>query len=271
MNDNYNPPPSNPEDQPPQGTLYPPQGSAPQPPGPQTLRIPFPSHPPYVTYTLIGICVLVYIIQLVTQKVLGYDWPAAWGVKYNPAIVQGELWRLFTPMFLHASILHIGFNMYAMAVIGPGLERHYGHRRFLALFVLAGFAGNVASFLLTASPSLGASTAIFGLLGAEGVLLYQNRRMFGGAAMRSLGNVVLIAAINLLIGTSPGIDNWGHIGGLIGGTLFAWFGGPLLQLEGIFPSLSIVDRREGREVWLAGLLVAGLFSILAGVGIALKG
>jgi rhomboid protease GluP len=259
---------------PPPGPGYPrTEGPAhpPEAPTPQTLRIPFPTRRPMVAYTLLGICVLVYLIQLATQQWLGTDWPLFWGVKWNERIVRGELWRFFTPMFLHGSIYHILFNMYALANIGPGLERHYGHQRFLALFVLGGFAGNVVSFLLTSAPSLGSSTAIFGLLGAEGVLLYHNKRMFGGMAQRALSNVITIAVINLVIGMSPGIDNWGHVGGLIGGTVFAWLGGPLLQLEGIIPSLTITDRRETRDVWLAGFVVAGIFTILAGLGIAMKG
>lgn len=247
------------------------QGYAPPSPAPQTISIPFPSRPPLVAYTLLGLCVLVYIAQLATQQWLGYDWPAAWGVKWNEGILHGQLWRLFTPMFLHGSIYHILFNMYALGNIGPGLERQYGHARFLALYVLAGFAGNVASFLLTSSPSLGSSTAIFGLLGAEGVLLYQNKHMFGGTAQRALRNVVSIAVINLVIGMSPGIDNWGHVGGLIGGTLFAWLGGPLLQVEGMFPNLAITDRREAGQVWLAAFVVGCVFAFLAGVGIMFKG
>jgi rhomboid protease GluP len=266
VNENPGAPTPVPESPRPEGTVYPPQA-----PAPQTLRIPFPSVPPFVTYTLLGICVLVYLAQLATQQWLGYDWPLVWGVKWNEGILRGELWRLFTPMFLHGSIYHILFNMYALANLGPGLERHYGHQRFLALFVLGGFAGNVVSFLLSSSPSLGSSTAIFGLLGAEGVLLYHNKRMFGGMAQRALSNVVMIAVINLLIGMSPGIDNWGHVGGLIGGTLFAWLGGPLLQLEGMFPTLSITDRREPGQVWLAGFVVGSIFAFLAGAGIVLKG
>jgi rhomboid protease GluP len=242
------------------------QDYAPQNPAPQTISVPFPSRPPLVAYTLLVICVLVYIPQLV-----GYQGLVEWGVKWNEGILHGQLWRLFTPMFLHGSIYHILFNMYALANIGPGLERHYGHSRFLALYVLGGFAGNVASFLLTSSPSLGSSTAIFGLLGAEAVLLYHNKRMFGGTAQRALGNVISIAVINLIIGMSPGIDNWGHVGGLIGGTLFAWLGGPLLQLEGMYPSFVINDRRETGQVWLAAFVVGSIFAFLAGVGIVFKG
>jgi rhomboid protease GluP len=161
--------------------------------------------------------------------------------------------------------------MYALYNIGPQLERHYGHWRYLALYVLSGFAGNVASFVMSPYPSLGSSTAIFGLLGAEGVFLYQNREWFGSGARRALNNVITIAVINLIIGLSPGIDNWGHMGGLIGGTLFAWLGGPLLRLEGIFPAMSLVDGREQRTVLQAGFMVGTGFAMIAGLTIVLRG
>jgi rhomboid protease GluP len=237
---------------------------------PQKVSVPLPTRQPVVTYTLIAICGVVFLLQVATNQWLGTDWPAEVGAKVNDAIMRGELWRLFTPMFLHASIPHILFNLYALWVIGPGLESNYGHGRYLALYVLGGFTGNVASFLFSPVASVGASTAIFGLLGAEGVLIYQNRRLFGKVAQKALTNVILIAAVNLAIGLSPGIDNWGHVGGLIGGTLFAWFGGPLLQLEGIFPTLSITDRREAHQVWAAGIVTAGIFACLTALGIVLK-
>ena len=135
---------------------------------PQTISIPFPSRPPLVAYTLLGICVIVYLAQLATQQVLGYDWPLVWGVKWNEGILRGELWRLFTPMFLHGSIYHIGFNMYALANFGPGLERHYGHRRFLALFILGGFAGNVVSFIFSSAPRWARLRLFLGCWGRRG-------------------------------------------------------------------------------------------------------
>ncbi len=225
-------------------------------------------HPkPVVTYILLGLCVGIYLLQMATEFILGFDYPAALGLKVNELIIRGQLWRLFTPMFLHGSILHLALNMYALLAFGPGLERYYRHGRFLALYLLSGFAGNVISFQFSAAPSLGSSTAIFGLLGAEAVLLYRNRELFGRTAQRALINLITIAAINLVIGMSPGIDNWGHIGGLVGGSLFAWFGGPLLQVEGIFPNLELVDIRRAENVVLAGLGVALLFAIVAGLKI----
>jgi len=218
---------------------------------------------PVVTYVLIAITVIVYLLQMATQASLGYDIPAALGMKINEAIIAGQLWRLLTPMFLHGSILHIGFNMYALVIIGSGLERRFGHWRFLLLYMLGAFAGNVFSFLLSPNPSLGASTAIFGLLGAEMVFFYQNRKIFGSGARRALQNVATVAAVNFVIGLSPGIDNWGHLGGLVGGLIFTWFGGPKLSLEGGYPNLSVVDESGLQDQVLGTGLVILFFGVLA--------
>lgn len=232
----------------------------PSPPPRPALR--FLSSRAYVSYLLLAVTVLVYLAQLASRWLLGSDLPAALGLKVNTLILRGEVWRLITPVLLHGSILHLGFNMYALSIFGPGLERHFGHARFLALYLLSGFAGNVLSFMFSAAPSLGSSTAIFGLLGAEGVFLYRNREVFGGFARRALSNILMIALVNLVIGFTPGIDNWGHLGGLLGGTLFAWFGGPLLEVEGIYPLLRVRDQRQRGEVLLAGLGVGLLFALL---------
>jgi rhomboid protease GluP len=242
-----------------------PQGSS-QPPGVFTGQMPQrPVFRPYVTFVLIGICVAVYLLQLATYNFLQVDIPAAIGVKENNLIMAGQFWRLITPIFLHSvtNPLHIGFNMYALYAIGPTLERFYGRWRYLILFMVSGFAGNVMSFMFTQSPSLGASTAIFGLLGAEGVLIYQNRDVFGSIARRALSQVVIIAAVNLVIGvTIPGIDIWGHIGGLIGGTLFAWFGGPVLRKQELVQTNAVINVRSSREVIIAGTAVFALFFFL---------
>ena len=121
--------------------------------------------------------------------------------------------------------------MYALVVFGAGLERYFGRWRYLLLYLLGGFTGNVLSFLLSSGYSVGASTAIFGLVGAQGVFLYQNRKLFGNQFGRAIGNVLFIVAVNLVLGLTPGIDNWGHVGGLLGGLIFTWFAGPVWQVE----------------------------------------
>ncbi len=120
--------------------------------------------------------------------------------------------------------------MYALLIFGPELERAYGHWRYLALYFLAGFAGNVLSFIFTPADSLGASTAIFGLVAAEAVFVYQNRDLFGKRTRQVLLNLLLVVVVNFALGLTPGslVNNFGHLGGLIGGAIFAWFARPAM-------------------------------------------
>ncbi|MBB6284863.1 rhomboid protease GluP [Geobacillus subterraneus] len=142
-----------------------------------------------------------------------------YGAKFNPLIEMGEWWRFLTPMFLHIGFLHLLTNTFALYYLGWTVERLYGSLRFLLIYTTAGFFGTLASFLFTPSISAGASGAIFGLFGA---LLYFGtvyRHLF----FRTMGmNVISLIVVNLLFGLLvPGIDNAGHIGGLIGGFLAA--------------------------------------------------
>ncbi|MBN1668795.1 MAG: rhomboid family intramembrane serine protease [Anaerolineales bacterium] len=227
------------------------------------VAVRLPQNAPYVTYAILALTILVFLGQLGTEAIFGADLLAYFGAKINEAIAAGQFWRLFTPMLLHGSILHIGFNMYALYLFGPRLERYFGPWRFLALYILSGFGGNVFSMLFTEAFSLGSSTAIFGLISAQGVFLYQNREVFGSENTRqAISSIVMVAGINLVIGLSPGIDNWGHIGGLIGGLIFTWLGGPLLGIGGSYPGYQMVDQRSTQEVIQAGLAVAGFFLIL---------
>jgi len=255
----------------PPGDSSQPVGDSPQgAPPPQSVRITVPPSAPYMTYGIIGVTVVVYLLQLASVWLLGYptsygniDWVTLYGARINEAIRAGELWRFITPALLHGSIPHIAFNMYALFIFGVGLERHFGHGRFLLLYVLGAFTGNVLSFLLSNGYSVGASTSIFALIGAEGVFLYQNRKLFVGQFRGAIQNVIFIAAINLFLGLSPGIDNWGHVGGLLGGLIFTWFAGPLWEVEGIHPMLRLVDQRPLREVMVGTATVVLIFGALA--------
>lgn len=239
-------------------------------PAPREVRVALPSIAPTVTYSIIGITVLIYILQLLSVAVLGYavyeiDWLEVYGARFNTAIRAGELWRFITPIFLHGSVPHIFFNMYALLSIGTLLEKHFGHGRFLLLYLLGAFSGNVFSFLLTGENgySVGASTAVFGLIAAEVAFFYHNRKLFGGQAKQAISNAVFIIAVNLFIGLTPGIDNWGHVGGLLGGAIFAWFASPRWEVTGMAPDFHLHDAREFREIVLGGGLVVIIFGLLA--------
>ena len=198
-----------------------------QDPARQQVRLALPDRKPYLTNALLVIMAVFYALQLLTDQIFGYDLLAVYGMKSNELIVSGQYWRLVTAMFLHGSLIHLGFNLYALYILGRRVERLFGSFSFLGLFLIAGIAGNLFSFVFTEAPSLGSSTAIFGLLGAEGIFIYQHRKLFGDQSRTALSQIIQVALGNLVIGwLIPGIDNWGHIGGLIGGALYTWFGGP---------------------------------------------
>jgi rhomboid protease GluP len=194
---------------------------------------------------------LVFLLQSLSTSLLGTDVPLAWGAKINALISQGELWRLVTPLLLHASLLHAGFNLYALYIIGTQAEAFFGRWRFLAVYLVSGMGGILASFLMTAEPSVGASSAIFGLVGALLVFFYRHRRALGEFGRRGLVNLLFVAGINLLLGLSPGIDNWGHVGGLVAGGLLALLLGPDLSVERVEVggATIVTDRRAFRRTW----------------------
>ena len=232
---------------------------------PQSVRVAMPSLVPMATYAILGFTVLIYLLQMASKAMLnGDDLPLMLGARVTELILEGQWWRFITPVFLHGSVTHIFFNMYALLSLGSLLERHFGHGRFVLLYFLGAFAGNVFSFLLTDGYSVGASTAVFGLVAAEVIFFYQNRKLFGSQAKQAIGNAVFIIGVNLFIGLAPGIDNWGHVGGLLGGAMFAWFAGPRWQVVGLFPNFHLQDLRESREVLSgagAALLIFGALAV----------
>jgi rhomboid protease GluP len=232
------------------------------------IQVKMPQLKPVMTFVLIGMTSLIYLLQFILQTVFGFDVLFVLGGKLNEAISVGQIWRLITPVFLHSSILHIALNMYALYIIGRRLERFYGPWRFLILYFLSAFAGNVLSYVLTPAASLGASTAIFGLLAAEGVFIFENRRLFGpGRTRQMILNLGFILVINLSFGFMPSmnVDNMGHIGGLLGGIFFAWKAGPALRITGQPPFFEVVDVRKKGEVILASLIVLIGFAIIAAI------
>lgn len=199
------------------------------------VRLALPLYRVWVTYALLALMVGIFGAQLAGEWFLGQDVVLGLGIKWNEGIAAGELWRLVTPIFLHLSVLHIALNGFALYQLGRLIETFYGAARFLALFFLAGVAGCLASLWFNIHPSAGASGAIFGLIGAEIVLFYRNRRWLGESGAEMLRNAIVVAGLNFFIGLSGSIDNWGHAGGFVGGLAVAWLIGPLWALPEVLP------------------------------------
>jgi len=222
---------------------------------------------PIVTYVLMGVIALFFIAQMLFIQFVGFDFLAALLSKSQSAILAGQFWRLLTPVLLHGSILHVGLNLYALWILGRQLEGIYGHWRFLVLFLVAGFGGNVLSFIFSRYNSLGSSTAIFGLLAAEVLLILQNKQFFGPRARPMLSNLMFIFFLNIAIGLTPGsnIDNIGHLGGAIAGGLFAFLAGPKWELQFGPNAPRVQDTRQKSDLWIAVLIVVIGFGLIAAV------
>jgi membrane associated rhomboid family serine protease len=163
-----------------------------------------------VTLVLIGINVAVFLAVLVTGGIGSALLNTT--VMFPLGVAEGQWWRLLTSVFLHEAMLHLLFNMVALWVFGPVMERLLGRARFLALYLLSGLAGSVAVYLLSppTTPTLGASGAVFGLLGAA--LVVTVRRGYDASWLLGL------LGINLVITFTVGSISWqGHLGGLVCG------------------------------------------------------
>ncbi|UCF62274.1 MAG: rhomboid family intramembrane serine protease [Anaerolineaceae bacterium] len=218
-----------------------------------------------VIYGLIAATALVFLGQLIGQYTLGFDLVGSLGAKDNMAIAAGELWRLITPVFIHGGPVHFFVNMYSLYAIGPVVERFFGTGRTLTLYLLSGIAGVVLSLSFSPYRSVGASGAIFGLLGSLGAFLYANRTTFGQAGRMQLRHIILVALLNLGLGLSPGIDNWGHFGGLLFGAILAWFISPSLEVvrDELTERVYLTDRRPWRVTWPAILIGSVVLALLA--------
>ena len=170
---------------------------------------------PTVTYAIIAINIIVYIIPLLYGQ---SEAMVAQFCVHGPSIRYGHYYRLFTGMFLHGSIFHLIFNSYALYVIGSQIESFLGKFKFLIIYLAGGLMGSLFSITFNGNAaSIGASGAIFGLMGAL-VYFGYHYRVYLGNVIKS--QIIPLIVFNLVLGfVMPGVDNSAHIGGLIGGTL----------------------------------------------------
>ena len=181
----------------------------------------------------------------------------AYGAKENNLIIQGQYWRFVTPIFLHANLLHIALNMLNLVVLGIFLERLVGHLRFLLIYFVTGTASIIASFyFMPQEISVGASGAIFGLVGAYSIFVFMHRRAFRNGGIPALLWLIVVIVGNLSIGFFvPNVDNYAHVGGLLTGCLLGWWFTPLYTLSA---DKTVVDTHSLSRRWpLALLTIAG--------------
>lgn len=173
------------------------------------------------TNVLIGMNVLIFVAQEASHGRL-----LLLGAKINNLIDQGQLWRFITPAFLHANLGHLLTNCYSLNSVGPVIEAQGGATRFLVVYAGSAITGFAMSYFFNRAPAVGASGAVFGLVGSLAVFLIRHRHILSGA-QRGLDQIARVIAINLVLGIATNnIDNWGHLGGLMGGAAISWLLGP---------------------------------------------
>lgn len=199
---------------------------------------------PFITHAIMIICMILFIAMYVfgngsnnIKTLIDFGGNAVIYTK------MGEYYRLFTSIFLHAGIFHLLCNMYSLYVLGPQVESFYGKIKYLSIFIISGISGSLLSTALSGNNtiSVGASGAIFGLLGA---ILYfgYHYRVYLGNVLKS--QIIPLIILNLAIGfTFSGIDNLAHIGGLIGGIFIS-------MAVGVPDKSTKVDKANGYTLLL---------------------
>lgn len=201
---------------------------------------------PVVTTILIALNIIMFLLS-----VFDYSFVINTFANYYLNVKNGEVYRLITAAFVHANILHIFFNMYALYALGPQIEKFYGRKRYLLIYLGSALLGSLLSVVLTNNVSVGASGAIFGLFGAMLYFGYKYRATLDGF-LRS--GIIPVIVINLLLGFMiPGIDVYGHIGGLLGGLVLSY-------AFGVVNKENKKDKINGLIIYV--ILVAVLFMML---------
>ncbi len=212
-----------------------------------------------VTQVLIAVNVLVFIAEVATGTPLGGVTQAAQGTLYVKGALYGpfitilhQYYRLLTAGFLHDGILHIAFNMWFLYILGPMLESAIGRLNYVIVYFASLLAGSFGALLFAPQiPTVGASGALFGILGALIVVAYYRRISIWQSGLG------LILVINIVFSlTVADISIGGHLGGLVGGALCGWL---VVQLG---------ERRNMQSLALAGCALVGVASVVAAIAVA---
>ena len=194
---------------------------------PDETRFPIPGarRKPLVTWALLAAIAIIWAAVELGGGSGDSATLIAFGALEAGAIAAGDYWRLLTATFLHSGALHLGLNCVGLFILGTQAEKVYGHVRFSAIYLLSGLGASALSYALNLSRlensvGVGASGAVFGLLGALAAFFLVNRDKLGKMGRNSLTSILILAGINLALGLAiPGIDNYAHVGGFAAGAL----------------------------------------------------
>lgn len=169
------------------------------------------------SYYLVAVNLIVFLVLHITNSIEPYWWISRFAKISSNIAINHEYYRLFTAIFTHEAIMHLVFNSMAIIILGQAVEKIFGKKKFILIFLISGLFGSLSSFVFSASPAIGASGGVFGMFGVHLYLFIKNKNGY----LESFGKEMLqLLIINVIIGFAiPNIDYWGHFGGILGGFL----------------------------------------------------
>jgi rhomboid protease GluP len=231
-----------------------------------------PPAKPLFTYILMGAIVLVWLAQELAGGSTEGEVLVKFGANYGPLILQGQVWRLFTSMFLHIGPQHLAFNFIGLIAFGFEMERLYGRTRFIVIYLLSGLFGSLASFALRGpmTYSAGASGAIFGIVGMQLAFFLFYRRRMGEFGRQQRNTALLLIGVSLLLGCSGLMpaDNYAHLGGFLAGFTLGYPLVPRYRVDYTGSRRHIIDQASLLKRWWAPAL--NLAILVGGTWLALS-
>ena len=181
------------------------------------------SYAPKLTLLLIVVNVALFIVELATNALATPASMIRAGALHRESVLHGEVWRAISAMFLHGGFDHLLGNCLVLYIVGMACEHAVGWRRAAAVYFASGLCGSLVSLMANPGPSVGASGAIFGFTGALIVFLYRHRDVYFIREKRTAGVLAAWACYQIVDGfLTPYVDNFAHIGGLVGGVAWMW-------------------------------------------------
>ena len=178
-----------------------------------------------IVWTILVFNCIAFVMLILAGGSTDVEVLVSFGALSSNLVSEGEYWRFITCIFLHANLMHLGVNAFSLFIFGPTAEVFFGRIKFLIIYLISGVGGSATSYVFIDPRSIGvgASGAVFGVLGSIAVYYYLNQHIYGKYGRGMMGGIALIVLLNLGFGfTVQGVDNWAHIGGLLSGILAAF-------------------------------------------------
>ena len=223
-----------------------------------TFNPQIPKYQPTITKILILIISLFFLTELYLNATHSDKTLIILGAKWNEGITRGQYWRFLSCVLLHGNILHLFVNIAALYIFGREVESIFGSFRFLILFLYSSWGASLTSYIFSPGISIGASGALFGIIGGLIIFFFRQRENVSGAILRFKSMYTLVA-INLLFGfLIPRIDNSAHIGGLITGLFTSLFISPEYEIKkDDFQEVLYVKRNKNITKLCFGIFLIG--------------